>query len=401
MLSMLLPAVVLASGHYTVEGASEQRAAIEGTSIVQCHVLEGGVRVRFTGPAAFKVTVRLDAPASAKRLPAARLMLELDGKSRAHKLTPRKGGGRYEGLTHIVPSRPLKPIALAAGKGEHVLTVRLEGRRSGCVTFEGLTPAGVHGEVQQTAAAPAEPPAAEPTLTPPSPPPPEQRAEVSAASVPAQSMPLVEEVRAAPAVELPLEAPPAAVAETRNEAHGVARLGVGFGGLMPAGPLRTTVALGVLGELPVTQVSSLHVAVRAEVGWTPLRAQSEVLVPGRGRTMLVQNALLLPMALGGSAHFAPAAWPVQLDAGLGLAVDYSRTELSVFSLPAVREIDWAFGLAAHAGLGVALGPGALRVEARYRLGNADLGALADVAEESLASGSLHAVYVVELFKPPL
>ncbi|MBI3179148.1 MAG: hypothetical protein HYZ27_05770 [Deltaproteobacteria bacterium] len=187
----------------------------------------------------------------------------------------------------------------------------------------------------------------------------------------------------------------AAESEAAPARHDLLRIGPTFGGVLPRGDLEPTFMAGLLADLPVTAVRGIELSAYGEVGWSPLRQQDDVIIPGRGQTQLVQNTqvFLGEAGLRASVRLSELFYA---HAALGLAIDVTRTELKAFSLPAEAQNDLAWGPGGGLGVLMSLGPGALLAEIRYRELTGDLGGFNDIGEPALGRGTLHVGYLFAL-----
>ncbi len=400
---------LVGGGTYEVsQGAA--LSLVDRGETVSCIAVAPAATFSIEGPASVKVSVRVELPPKGKAKPLP-LSMTLDGKRKVHKVRARRSkAAHYEPPREATPSEPAAPIPLRIAAGSHVLVVSVPPRRRACVTLVGL-------DARAAPVAETSPQVVAPVPAPP--PPPEAIAEVATEEAsPAAQEPLaasptaadatlgvsvepapqasVHEVRAA-AVEEPSIAAEATATPLPAATGDLLRVGALAGGVVPRGELKPGLAAGLLVELPVAWLFGAEVSGFGEAGISPMRQQQETLIPGRGKTELIQNAMVFPCDLG-----VRARWPLGDDlfvhAGVGLAVDILRAQLNAFSTEAVPQNDVALGLGLGAGVYLPWGPGGLIADARYRETRADLGSLGETAEERLGRASLHLGYLLAFSK---
>jgi len=427
MLSSIIAVAVLGAGTYESEGRAELRVS-QGGQPASCWALDPQASFTVDGPATVDLVVRIDLADKPPKPKPVTLTYSLDGKKKTQKLKPvRAPKAAYDPPRAERPSQPAKGIAVTVPKGRHRLLVHLPPKVSGCVSLEGVQLGAPTAPAPVAAASEsARPP-------PPAPAPPPQSASTAQPAI-AAAEPGLEpiatrshaaagngRVSGAPA-EIALVAPPhdevASMHEIRAASVGDAnapppdapaswagkrapwlRVGPAVGGVMPRGDLRAGLDVGLLVDVPFSTlglpaVPPFDLSAYLEGGYSPMRQQDDIIIPGRGHAKLIQNSMVLPFELGLRARLPMGA--LTPCAALGFAMDVTRTELRAFSVAPVQENDVAMGVSVAAGIQADAGPGVFIAELRYREVHADLGAWSGIAEPTMAAAALHLGYLVAL-----
>ncbi len=212
--------------------------------------------------------------------------------------------------------------------------------------------------------------------------------------------PVVEE-RPAPPPEPPEEKPAVAAGTEQPAGDWSILVGLKLGGVVPRTELdfNAGYALSVEGGLDPL-LTGLHpmlsgFAAYFEIGYALLKHQGDEIIPGRGRTGLIQNTHTVPMELGVRYRYADDDWPVWPYGRVGLALDVSRTTFEAFSTGPVQENDLSPGFGLTAGALVPLWQGGILVELRYREVWAQMHEMGDLGEDMLSAFSFWAGYQLD------
>ncbi|OGQ83924.1 MAG: hypothetical protein A2289_25965 [Deltaproteobacteria bacterium RIFOXYA12_FULL_58_15] len=396
----LVSCAALGSGTFAVASDQAARTIVDHGTSVACHALVPSETFVVQGPAKIEIELRVDLTKRPSRPKPVKLTATLDGNKKVHRLRPKRGKDiTYEPASLLMPSRPLGRIHVMVEPGEHRLQLELGAKRSGCVVLAGLTLAPK---------ATLDPPApTTPELPAPTTPEPTSEAQkIELTDI--RSSSAMEEIRATTVGETSVSTVHVAVdgpGVTRTDSRDILRLGPKIGGVLPRGDLQAGFFVGLLIDLPLStlgvpsdlQLASIGLDLSAyvEAGWSPMKQQGEVLIPGRGQTELIQNSQVFPLELGARLRLDVGALLMPY-AAVGLAADISQTEIQAFSNPPMQHTDVALGVSFALGAYLPLGPGGVIAEIRYREVGIDLGEFDDVAEPTLAAAALHLGYVFVL-----
>jgi hypothetical protein len=178
-----------------------------------------------------------------------------------------------------------------------------------------------------------------------------------------------------------------------------------LGGVLPRGDLDPSMSVQIVTLVPLAALGvadrvalgfgTLTFAAHAAAGWSPLGEQAPAIVPGRGKTQVIQSSQVFPIDLGASVALETAA-AVLPYATLGLAAEVTETTMRAFSTPSETTRDVAFGGTLSLGALLPLGSGHLIGELRYREVHVDIGAPRHVGERTLSAATLQLGYLLAL-----
>ncbi len=216
---------------------------------------------------------------------------------------------------------------------------------------------------------------------------------------------VAEEINAAPVGSQQASESASAAGEASRARGRAIQAGGVIGGVLPRGDLKPGMALQLVGTAPLSLLGlpdrwdlglgALALDVVFAAGWSPLRQQAPALIPGRGRTELIQSSQVFPFDLGAlmSLDFGAPLLPY---ATFGLTAELTQTTMQAFSTPSQTTRDFAVGAAVGIGAYLPLGRGHLVGELRYREVRADIGALQDVGEGTFSATTFQLGYLMSL-----